>query len=129
MNIEHCMLQTLKLNDKTAMSLNILLMEGNPLKCDCDSIWLWNIIQTNGKKSSSSSRTKAIRNRGWNLPRCATPFSVKNNKLRNLKGNITIICTVPYICIKLAYKHLSIIYGEQLIMISIFQNQISATLH
>ena len=98
LNVEHCRLQTLKLNNNTAMNLNILLMEGNPLKCDCDAIWLWKMIHTNGKMNLSP-RNKGIKNKGWNLPRCATPFSVKNNELNNLKGNVIIICTIKYICI------------------------------
>ena len=60
-------------------------MEGNPLKCDCESIWLWNMINKNGKNAPSSN-TENIKNVRWDLPRCATPFSVKNNKLHNMKG-------------------------------------------
>ena len=63
-------------------------MEGNPLKCDCDSRWLWNMIHFNGKKTSKVKGSMKLK--GWNLPRCSTPFSVKNNKLSSLKGNVMI---------------------------------------
>ena len=85
LNIEHCSLQNFRLNDKTARNIDILLMEGNPLKCDCESRWLWKMINTNGKKTSKAKGSMI--SRGWNLPRCSTPFSVKNNKLSSLKGN------------------------------------------
>ena len=64
-------------------------MEGNPLKCDCDSRWLRNMVNLlNGRKMVSIKKRESMEDKGWMLPRCSTPFSVKNNKLGSLKGKL-----------------------------------------
>ena len=97
LNVEHCRLLTFRIPDKTALNLNLLQMKGNPLKCDCDSRWLWQNVR-DGKKVpelvKNSSSQQEEKRRVWNVPRCATPYNVKNNQLKNLKGTNKVTCSM-----------------------------------
>ena len=55
-------------------SLRELRLAGNPLRCDCGARWLWR--EATGRR----------RGRRFDLPRCATPFSVRNRELVSLDG-------------------------------------------
>ena len=109
LDLEHCGLRSIVLNDAASPNLENLLLEGNQLDCDCHARWLWNLARANNynnndnnnknnknnndnnynnKSSSNKNNNNSSRHlKTLKLPVCSTPFSVKNLKLENLEGN------------------------------------------
>ena len=94
--LEYAELKGLTL-DEVADSLDDLRLDGNPLKCDCTSRWLWNkTIEKNGGHADEVQKR-------WILPPCATPFNLRGKRLENMEG----ICK-PFI--KKEYMYFCTVY-------------------
>ena len=76
LSLAYCSLRTLVLKEDVVHHLKLLQMEGNPLRCDCHTRWLWNLA----KEQASANATKI------SLPHCQTPFSARGIALTNLSG-------------------------------------------
>ena len=106
LDLEHCGLRSIVLNDAASPNLENLLLEGNQLDCDCHARWLWNLARANSNNNNDNNNNNNDNNDNNNsnnsknnnnnssrqlkilkLPVCSTPFSVKNLKLENLEGN------------------------------------------
>ena len=95
LDLEHCGLRSIVLNDAASPNLENLLLEGNQLDCDCHARWLWNLARANSNKNNDNNNSSSNKNNNnssrqlkiLKLPVCSTPFSVKNLKLENLEGN------------------------------------------
>ena len=77
LNLENADLTNLALDFPLPQRLKVLRMAGNPLRCDCQTRWLW---------EEARGRRKSDEEGKFDLPRCATPFSLKNVELTTLKG-------------------------------------------
>ena len=75
---------------KALQHLKEIRLAGNPLRCDCHARWLWAIVKKNagGEKEEEEQVGVASENIRIELPKCATPFSVRNMELGDLKGNL-----------------------------------------
>ncbi len=80
--------------------LKELRLSGNPLRCDCQLRWLWAAAKSAERHRKRSRRRRRRKNEeafqptNFDLPRCATPFSVKNMRLTSLKGELTLSFSV-----------------------------------
>lgn len=57
-------------------------LSANPLKCDCDLIWILDWAQRNSVKLSPG-------------PKCQSPSDFKNSSLKKLKVGIDMHCETP----------------------------------
>ena len=100
-NLEHTNLRSFVLealnngddSDKSSSSssklqhLKEIRLIGNPLRCDCHARWLWAIVNKNrGGGAEDDDEGVASGRIRIELPKCATPFSVRNMELGELKG-------------------------------------------
>lgn len=76
LNLEQAQLVELSQHlEPLVQRLRLFKATGNPLRCDCKLRWLWNHLQ---KEDHHQSRL--------DLPKCATPFSVKSRDVNSLSG-------------------------------------------
>ena len=88
-------------NNRTILEhLKEIRLIGNPLRCDCHARWLWTMVKKQEEEGDEEEKeeegvanaaTTAEGGGGGgkisiDLPKCATPFSVRNLKLVDLKG-------------------------------------------
>ena len=88
LNLEQTRLQSLILGHTFGESLRSLQLLGNPLRCDCHARWLWVWARNDTSKGSNGGESD-LKGQGkvdFQLPKCATPFSVRNRDLVSLGG-------------------------------------------
>ena len=79
LNLENCQIQELDQSmEKVVKRLQRFGFSSNPITCDCKLRWLWILA------------TKVEQRNKFDLPKCSTPFSVKNLALTELKGKFAL---------------------------------------